>query len=581
MRAEPLPIPSLAFDADAVRDIAAGDVYFSAAGGLAETRFVFLQQNDLPARFATAKRFTIGETGFGTGLNFLAAWQAFLQCAPADATLHFLSVEAAPMTCPQLARAHAMFPELTPFAHALREAWPLRIPGWHRLSFGRVVLHLGLGDATARLREMQAQVDAWFLDGFAPAKNPTLWQQDVFSELARLSAPQATFATFTAAATVKHGLETAGFTVEKRKGFAHKRHMLRGQFSVPRVLAPHASPRSVAVIGAGIAGSSAARALAERGCAVTLYDASPAGGASGNPAGVLFPKIERTWKPQVARSFLAYADMLRQLPAWQREGFACAFATCGMLKLPKDTRDEETLRAANTGLGLDVSVAHWCDAEEASHRSGTPLASGGLWFPHGTWVAPKTLCEALVQHPHIFLHRQSVADLHALPHDALILANGFGAQAWIDTPLFRTAGQLSQLPNHAARVPLQAVICHKGYAIPQTTGTLLGATYDHENLALTLSEENHAKNLADAAQFLPHWLTSTDTSMLQGRIANRVTTRDKQPLLGEHAALSAALGKPVYLTLAHGSRGLLSAPYGAQAIAAALFGEPWARVTGA
>lgn len=574
MRAEPLPIPSLAFDADAVRDTAAGDVYFSAAGGLAETRYVFLQQNNLPARFSEAKGFVIGETGFGTGLNFLAAWQAFLQCAPADATLHFLSVEAAPMTSEQLARAHAMFPELTPFAQALREAWPLRIPGWHRLSFGRIVLHLGLGDGTARLREMHAQVDAWFLDGFAPAKNPAMWHHDLFVELARLSAPQSTFATFTAAAAVKQGLEKAGFTVEKQKGFAHKRHMLHG------VLTPAASPqtltapRSVAIIGAGIAGSSTARALAERGCAVTLYDASPAGGASGNPVGVLFPKIERTWKPPVARSFLAYAQLLRQLPAWRREGLSFDYASPGMLKLPKDTREEETLRAANNGLGLDASVARWCEAEEACALAGTTLGSGGLWFPQGTWVAPRALCDALVQHPHIFLHRQSVSELSALKQDAIILANGFGAQAWLDAPLFRNAGQLTMLPEAATPSPLKAILCHKGYAITQPHGHVLGATYDHDNLALTLSRENHEKNLADAAQFIPDWLTNADPRLLQGRIAHRVTTRDKQPLIGLHAGLSAALEKPVYLTLAHGSRGLLSAPFGAQTLAATLFGEP-------
>ena len=212
-----------------------GDVYFSRASGLAETHHVFLDGNQLPRRFAALPaggRLCIGETGFGTGLNFLCAWRQFQALAPADARLHFVSVEKYPLRRDDLARALALWDELRPWSEQLLAQYHAIHPGFQRLLFdgGRVVLTLLVGDVLETLPELDARIDAWFLDGFSPAKNPEMWTEPLFAELARLAAPGATLATFTSAGFVRRGLIAAGFAMQRVKGFGQKREMLVGEF---------------------------------------------------------------------------------------------------------------------------------------------------------------------------------------------------------------------------------------------------------------------------------------------------------------------------------------------------------------
>lgn len=211
------------------------DVYFSVDGGLAETRHVFLHNNQLAPRFAdlpAGATFTIGETGFGTGLNFLAAWECFATHAPADARLTFLSVEKYPLRPADLQRALALWPQLADYSMLLLQTYPLLEPGWHTLTLGHVTLRLGIGDALTQYQLLtDAAVNAWFLDGFAPSKNPELWQQALFTELRRLSAPQATLATFSCAGAMRRALQVTGFEVKKVPGYGSKRQMTIGILS--------------------------------------------------------------------------------------------------------------------------------------------------------------------------------------------------------------------------------------------------------------------------------------------------------------------------------------------------------------
>lgn len=198
------------------------DPYFSAEGGLAEAQHVFLAGNNLPARFA--KGFHIAELGFGTGLNMLAAWQAWQQSG-AKGPLHFTSFEAFPLKPTDLEKAMAHWPELAPLAAPLLAAWPcttLRLPSLH--------FELIIGDARATLPAWQGKADAWFLDGFSPSKNPEMWSESLMSAVGRHTAPNGSFATYTAAGVVRRALAAAGFSVARSKGFGRKRHMSIGQF---------------------------------------------------------------------------------------------------------------------------------------------------------------------------------------------------------------------------------------------------------------------------------------------------------------------------------------------------------------
>src|SRR5574340_886234 len=276
-----------------------GDVYFSADSGLGETRHVFLQNNRLAERFAAlaaGESLSVGETGFGTGLNFLCAWQLFEQTAPPGASLDFFSVEKFPLEDDELRAALALWSELVPFADALLARWRRRVPGWNRWSFGRVRLTLAIGDVAEALPQLpDGAVDAWFLDGFSPAKNPEMWSEAVLAHLARASRPGATLATYTSAGWVRRGLQQAGFEVERVPGFGRKREMVCGilSLSFPRTRESSEeiirAPQSAIVIGGGIAGCAAAHALAQRGVQVTLLERAPrlATAASGNPRGIL------------------------------------------------------------------------------------------------------------------------------------------------------------------------------------------------------------------------------------------------------------------------------------------------------
>ncbi len=211
------------------------DVYFSADSGLQETRHVFLQGNRLAERFeslSAGESFCIGETGFGTGLNFLCARQLFEQVAPPGASLDFFSVEKFPLSDDELRAALALWPELHVQAETLLARWRRRVPGWNRWSFadGRVRLTLAIADVAEALPQLpEAYVDAWFLDGFSPAKNPEMWSGTVLANIARASREGATLATYTSAGWVRHGLQQAGFAVERVLGFGRKREMVRGE----------------------------------------------------------------------------------------------------------------------------------------------------------------------------------------------------------------------------------------------------------------------------------------------------------------------------------------------------------------
>jgi tRNA U34 5-methylaminomethyl-2-thiouridine-forming methyltransferase MnmC len=198
------------------------DPYFSLAGGMEETRHVFLAGNGLPARFRPG--FHIAETGFGTGLNLLVAWMAW-RAAGVAGPLRFTSFEAYPMTAPDMARALAAFPQAAAVAAPLLDQWAA---GHRRLVLDGLEAEVILGDARVTLPDWTGHADAWFLDGFSPAKNPELWQPALMAEVARHTTPGGTFATYTAAGAVRRALAGAGFTVDRRPGFGSKRHMTVG-----------------------------------------------------------------------------------------------------------------------------------------------------------------------------------------------------------------------------------------------------------------------------------------------------------------------------------------------------------------
>ena len=255
---------------------------------------------------AKKDRFVIGETGFGTGLNFLTTWHAWRNAKP-NARLTFISAEAFPMTVADLEKSHSAFPELNLLSEQLRAAWPPAVSGFHPRCFddGNVSLLLMFGEAAEMYKQLNAKIDAWYLDGFAPAKNPGMWTDALFKRIAQLSNSDATIATFTAAGFVRRGLEAQGFDMSKTRGFGQKRERLIGSFLPDRTPLnpknpiratwspiPRSNTNHVVVVGDGIAGSSVAYALASRGLKPLLL-APRTNHTQGHvlPAAILAPQL--------------------------------------------------------------------------------------------------------------------------------------------------------------------------------------------------------------------------------------------------------------------------------------------------
>jgi len=567
------------------------DVYFAVDSGLEETRYVFLQGNHLAERFAALRdgeSFCIGETGFGTGRNFLCAWQLFMQTAPAGASLDFFSVEKFPISDDELRIALALWPELQSLADALQACWCRRVPGWNRWSFvgGRVRLTLAIEDVEQALPQLpRAAVDAWFLDGFSPAKNPEMWAEPVLAEIARASYPGARLATYTGAGWVRRGLQQAGFEVERVAGFGSKFEMLCG--SLPGVAPANRTPASVLVIGGGLAGCATARALAQRGVAVTLIERAPqlADAASGNPRGILHARFGAGMNALHRLVLAAYGHALglldELLPADK-----VLRAECGLLQLACNEAEEKRV-ARLAQLEWPEHLLQFVDAAQASQLAGIAMAYGGLWFPAGGWVVPPQLCARLADHPLITQRlghqvtalEQTATAWRAIGEDFSFEAEQVAVccsyqaralQQFADFPLQPVRGQISELPATAASEKLQVVVCAESYCAPAVEGRhVAGATTGFDDDMVDLRAADHAANLAQLATHMPalcEALGAVDAAQLPGRAGVRCSVPGATPLVGE-------VEPGLYCSLAHGTRGLLTAGIAGEALAAAMCGQ--------
>jgi tRNA 5-methylaminomethyl-2-thiouridine biosynthesis bifunctional protein len=606
-----------------------GDVYFSQQDGLEETRYVFLANNDLAARFAAlgdGECLCIGETGFGTGLNFLCAWQLFEQQAPAGARLHFVSVEKYPLQLADLQRALALWPELAPQAEQLLVQYRAIHPGYQRLLLadGRIALTLLIGDALEQLAQLDARIDAWFLDGFNPAKNPQMWTPELFAELARLSAPGATLGTFSSAGVVRRALNDAGFRMKRVPGLGKKWEVLKGCFigatgdeTKPWFARPPrpAQDKHAVVIGAGLAGCATAASLAARGWRVSLLErhGEVAAEASGNPQGVLYLKLSAHGTALSQLIVAGFGHTRRLLERLQR---SADWDACGVLQLAFDAK--ETARQAKLAAAFPSELLTPLTREQAEALAGIGLPAGGLFYPDAGWVHPPALCRLLAAHPSIDLLTHSEA-LELRRHDdqwqvlagqqelarapVLVLAAAAEIRRFAQSaglPLKRIRGQISRLPANSASSALRTVVCADGYVAPPRDGEhTLGASFDFHSDDLTPSVAEHAGNLEllkDISSDLAERLQADqlDPAQLEGRAAFRCTSPDYLPIVGPLADAEAFAERYVvlakdarqvpqapcpwlpglYVNSGHGSRGLITAPLSGELIAAWLEGEP-------
>lgn len=611
-----IPAPLTLLEDGTPYSAAFSDIYHSAAGGFTQAQQVFITGNQLPARWASQAIFSIVETGFGAGVNFLATWAAWRDDPARCARLHFVSIEKHPFTREDLHALHQRFASarLAPLTDHLCAAWPILTPGLHRLEFeaGRVILTLALGDIQALLPQLWLRADAFYLDGFAPEKNPDMWCASIFKALARLAAPKATLATYTTAGAVRYGLIAAGFEVHKAPGFEMKREMLIGRFTPRWQVRRHEPPTAYAaherhalVIGAGVAGCALTERLAARGWQVSLIEQGKtcAAGASGNPVSVFHPFMTRDDNPAARAS---RAGFLYALQRWQALAPIDTFfwRAQGLLQIAANQTALDAMRATLSHLAYPTELVSSVTRAEASTLAGLELAQGGWYFPRGGWLDPASLCQAQLsaagaaltpyfqQKINRLVYRENL--WHALDETGrsivaapvAILANANDAARLAGLHYAQThsiRGQLSVLPTP---VRLHIPITGSGYLAPLTSTSLLaGASYEPDDPNPLPSVESHQHNLSQLAQLAPTMVDRFDPKTLAGYVAFRCAAHDRMPLIGALADEPAAQRLNTQLrdvprapglfgAFAYGSRGLIWAALGAELIASQLDGEP-------
>ena len=582
MRLPPRPDLSWKEDGTPVDD-RVGDVYYSIEDGLAESRAVFLEGCGLPAAWQDRAAFTIAELGFGTGLNFLATWQMWRSHRPAAGWLNFVSFEGYPLDREDVARALTPWPELSDLVEQLCAKWPVRAKGVQTITWPKerlsLTLHIGLIEDT--LPQSQFKADAWFLDGFSPAKNEAMWADTLWPALAARTQPGARVATFTVAGAVRRGLTDAGFQVEKKPGHGRKRERLEARFSAEETPpAPPVSPR-IAIIGAGIAGACLALRMRDRCANVTLFDQAdaPAMGTSGNPLALVMPRLDAADTVQarlLIDAYLSAQGFYRERPGVQ---------TTETRHMPRDTAEAERFQKllADPPLGLEQLEA---------------IRGGGVLHKASMILQPAILLPSLLDGVDVRWRTAAQVDLaerrvNGEVFDAVILAAGWQMPDLAEH--LDLTGRLGQVEHYQSEVDAPPSALAAGhYALASGVHRLWGATFaDHDGSSPVSSEAARAENTQALDALSPYWRSEALKASLQSRAGVRATTADRLPLIGAlpdadaliadrqilerqawAVAPSAYAIDGIYLAGGYGSRGFTWAPWAAEILTAEIFDDP-------
>lgn len=568
----PLPWAELDWHEAGPRSRQFDDVYRS-PDGANESRRVFLEPSNLSARWSTQADFTVAELGFGLGLNLavlLEHWQAH-----PGTRLHFISFESVPLQQADWQRVCTERVAQVPGYRLLEAVYPPTISGWHRrvLLNGAITMHLFFGDATDGLADLHQRgvqpVDAWWLDGFAPDRNPALWTPELFDRLPGLSNRNATVATFTVAGRVRRGLGMAGFEMRRVDQLPIKRESLAGVLRniPPATLNPYRDSQQLArsapvqVIGAGIAGATVARALAEAGLHCQVFDAGQGPmGSSSLPAAVMHGRLLADGSPaaalRVQGQLLATAE-LQRWPQWHPSGvLQCASSPQDSAKLIKVSE------------WYDAS-GDWCTLASQAQRTAAlgdwfPDTQAALWFPYCGSMHPPTLIHWLLAHPLITTHwHQPVTE--RMPWEGIrIYTHGSGITAVAEARFLELSGLAGQIERVAHAAPPSVPLVGAGYAVPLTGSEpqhiLTGGNYEYAPWQPAQATAHNLSKVPSSARWLGRWR------------GVRMTSSDRLPIAGPLADRQLQPSNNRWVSVGHGSQGMTTSFMAAAAIASQLAG---------
>ena len=576
-----------------------GDIYHARAGAVEQARHVFIDGNELPRRWQGRESFTVCETGFGLGNNFLALWQAWRNLPRRPRRLHVISFEAHPFSRADLALALADHQgELREMANALLKSWPPLLPGLHRLEFeaGRITLTLAFGKVEHLSRQVEAGVDAFFLDGFSPARNPAMWSRELFGQLVRIANTGATAATWCSAGQVRRDLSAAGFLVKRVPGFSGKRQMsqavLRPGMGRPIFCSKQ---EDVLVVGGGLAGAGMANSLALRGHEVTVLDpafrSGPSGSHEGHHCAAMTPALSRDDNPM---SRLSRAGILAAQRRWA--GFTGVMQACGTLFRVDEPETAAWLQSLDHWQFPKEWMA-WCPVEETGLRCGLQLGQGGIWLGHGALLRPAKLVQALLAQDRIHTRAEHVARLRkvsvgwqalnaqgdviaeapraviaAAAHTPALLADALpGVPHSKLSSMQRMGGQVAYFS--ASLLPsTHAIIAGAGYWLPEVDGMHVGgSTYDFDTHETSPTEEGAKAVACKVAKLL-----QLDPGVLLAALAKPAGWAGWRMAISDHLPVIAPADKDetLWLSCAYGSRGLSWMTLAGEILAAKLNGEP-------
>lgn len=591
------------------------DIYYSDAGIREEAEYVFVQSNNLPGRFQGAKNFVIAETGFGFGLNFAVTLAAWHKNTVDEATLDYIGIEKHPVSPENIDRLSQTWPDLREYFDALLSCYPLPVRGKHTrvMCNGRVRLHLLFMDVQEALRDESYKVNAWYLDGFSPDKNAELWCADVFESIAQNSCANATLSTYTSAGQVRRGLIQAGFEVKKIKGYGKKREMTtaclvqehKNKSTSPWYELPQqvTRGRSAAIVGAGLAGLTAAWSLLERGWRVTVIDrySDIAQMASGNPAGLVAPRFSIDNPLDTEFYSCAFIYALHRLEILQSLSDDQFWFRGGTYSISNKHRTRK-LKTSNDFAEEFVKFPALNEIPEILRQHDGALCL----LPEAGWAMPYKICQAIIKHcsPGIELMSGTVTNLEREQDgwllqdqsgetiksaDMVVIASGvdanrFDATSWLNINAVR--GQVTGFPANEKSSDLKYAISFDGYVTPAYRGFhYTGASYVSNADNCELNADEHTENFNRLAHAVPSVFSVTDEPT--GRVGFRAVSEDRVPVVGavpdchafERNYSDLRHGKPVdkycnaeylpdlYITAAHGSRGMCSSFLSAEIIA--------------
>lgn len=626
------------------------DIYFDTESGYQQSEHVFIKGNNIAENLIKAKQeFTVLETGFGTGLNFLLTLKLYKSLAKNHQlpTLHFISTEKYPLTKQQLIKSLSSLNALTEEKDELVACYPdlpeqlsgLRSESKPECLFfdNKVKLTFYFIDSTEALnaiklpRKQNGLVDAWYLDGFSPTRNPEMWQEALFEEMARLSKPQATISTFTIAGFIRRGLEKVGFRLEKRSYLGNKNEILAGKYQQNKLigrgyqLRPRITkPQHVSIIGGGIASACAAYVLTKNGIKVTLYckDIKVAQGASSNAIGAIFPLIHQQQDDISLFYQEAFWYALKFYNNLTDQGYNFGHDWCGLLEISYKASLEKRQQAFEKIQAWPKELIQSIDKSQASKHANIPLAHGGLFYPKSGWIAPQELVEQLLKAANktnrLRIETSTTVENISQKEDkswllstnkgdfnASVLVFCGGAEAINlptinQLPLTSVRGQITSMNTNDNIGKLNTVICHKGYLTPKNKGIhCIGATFDKNTFDIVPRNDDDHYNLTmlekcmpDIANNIAAWQQS---DILTRKARLRCMTPDHLPMVGampnikEHISTYSHLSKDknwrfyqaaptiknLYVLTGLGARGLCTAPLLAEILLADLTGSPF------